>query len=123
MSYQRERDAFIARLAAIGIPSEVSRKFLREAATIERLAVAACNGDWPCDNGERKVNFCAKCEGGYVPSQLNGTGVCPSCRAEQRVSALAKAHGIAADCQGDPRGYTTQLILADGSTVGVPVRA
>ncbi len=52
MSYSKERDEFIARATGEGLSLDVVRKLLRYASTLQRLAVAQCNGDYPF-NGDR----------------------------------------------------------------------
>ena len=52
MSYQKERDEFISRATAEGLSLDTCRKLLRYATTLQRLAEAQCNGDWPY-NGDR----------------------------------------------------------------------
>lgn len=52
MTYQRERDEFISRATREGLSLDVCRKLLRYATTLQRLAEAQCNGDWPY-NGDR----------------------------------------------------------------------
>ena len=121
MSYQRERETFIIAMQSEGMAPETARLIMRHANTVQRLAVAKCSGDWPCDNGERKVEFCAACESGYVPSALRG-GVCPSCRARRLISAIL----IAMDTRkrkrfspvfgGDPRGACVKLAVPSGRT-------
>lgn len=70
MGYQRERDEFIVKASAEGLSLPVIHKLLRYASTLQRLAVAQCNGDWPYENGtpERKVKACPNCEGLWVKS-------------------------------------------------------
>lgn len=71
MSYQRERDYFMAQVApTLGVPN--ARALLACATTLQRLAEAQCNGNWPCDNGERKVVPCPLCDSLWVPSQIQG---------------------------------------------------
>lgn len=52
MSYQQERDQFITAATKEGLSLPVIRTLLRHASTLQRLAVAQCNGDWPY-NGDR----------------------------------------------------------------------
>lgn len=40
----KERSEFIARLARVDVPTDVSRLVMRYAATIHRLAEDSCNG-------------------------------------------------------------------------------
>jgi hypothetical protein len=99
------------------------RTMLRYAATLQRLAEAQCNGDWPADNGERRTVVCLGCEGGWAPvammrapelAKAEGTGTntkyCPDCRTAFRVKRLAAQYGYLARVGGDPRGYVVQLV-------------
>lgn len=124
-SYARERDEFFATGTKIGLSVEVIRSLLRYATTLQRLAEAQCNGDWPADNGERKVIACLKCEGGFVPSSYKWVDlphgvdgkqtvptrakVCPDCRAQAHVEMLLKGTGYMPYFQGDPRGPVLKL--------------
>lgn len=67
MTYTKERDEFIAIATREGLSVNVARKLLRHAATLQRLAVAQCNGDWPY-NGDRDrpdaiAKMCHVCNG------------------------------------------------------------
>ncbi len=53
MSRQNDRDQFIAEATQAGLHVSQARSLLRYAATLQRLAEAQCNGDWPADNGQR----------------------------------------------------------------------
>ncbi len=112
---QREREEFLVKISSEGLPLEIARKVMRHAATIQRLSEAECNGDYPCDNGERKVSFCAKCESGYVPSSMRG-GICPNCRAAARIEAILAPYPIKPKFQGDPRGAVVKLVVPSGNT-------
>mgnify|MGYP001618311108 CR=1 FL=1 len=121
MATPREREDFIAATTRESIPLHVARALLRAAATLHRLAEANCNGDYPCDNGERKVRPCTRCESLYAPAALSAKGVCPDCRTEDRVKALLAPFNIVPDFQGDPRGYVLRLIIpSNGREIGVP---
>lgn len=121
MSYQAERDAFIARMSQEGLPLENTRRLLRYATTLHRLAEASCNGDWPCDNGERAVIFCPRCEGGMVKSMFRrsskepGVKVCVDCRTGELVSN-ALPDGFAPIINGDPRGALLMIKVPSEST-------
>src|SRR6267142_3141490 len=119
MSRQSERDSFIAIWTKAGGSLSVARLLLHHAATAQRLAEAACNGDWPADNGERKVKICPSCEGGWVASSFR-KGVCPSCRMDQIIEALVAQDGFKVKVEGDPRGYVVKVSLPDGREAGVP---
>lgn len=114
MSYQKERDQFIAVCVANGLTVDDARAFLRMATTADRLAVAQCNGDWPADNGERQIKTCPDCEIGWAPSSFRA-GVCPDCRLTARIEARAEACNIKVLVNGDPRGFVVKLILPSGS--------
>jgi hypothetical protein len=114
MSYQKDREDFIATFSAqstIQPPhhaADIARLLLRNASTLQRLAVAQCNGDYPCDNGERKVIPCPRCEQGVVPSDIK-RGLCGDCRAQDRVTALLAETPYQPYFQGDPRGAVLRL--------------
>lgn len=131
----RLREDFIARLAKNGIQPDDARKFLRYGATLRRLAVAQCNGTYPADNGQRKVEACAKCESLWATyvlkrhPQHKGTAkplrYCPVCRTKAHVRALCtdvmyRLHpgrdpfeeglpSIEPHFSGDPRGCVLKL--------------
>lgn len=147
MTYQQERDHFIAQLTReSGLPAhqavDLARQLLRHATTLHRLAEAQCNGDWPADNGERKVIPCPLCESSWVPSAITGghlaqlawklaggakaprpawclnpieTKACPDCRTAARVTELLAdmVPAYKADFSGDPRGCVLKLYPAD----------
>lgn len=116
MNKQKEREEFFVKVAAEGLPLDIARLLCRHAATIQRLNEAECNGDYPCDNGERKVVPCSLCESGYVPSSLK-QGVCPNCRAQARIVAILKHYpAFKPVFQGDPRGACVKLIVPSGKT-------
>ena len=142
MNYQKERDEFIATMTAEGLPVPEIRLMLRYASTLNRLAIAQCNGDWPADNGERKTEVCQDCGIGWVPSSFKRIPhiteskggrtyykrVCHDCR----TSALVKANlpmGYTAVIGGDPRGCVLKIKVPSGRTndwsregICVPVR-
>jgi hypothetical protein len=125
MSYQAERDQFIATTARLGLPLPVATALLRAATTLQRLAVAQCNGDWPADNGERRVVQCARCERYWVPAVVLKGG-CADCRAEARAHAAVVGTGWTVTTQGDPRGYVLRILPLHGDPdrdpIGVPTR-
>ena len=110
---------------------DTATKLLRHATTLQRLAEAQCNGDWPADNGERKVIPCPLCESCWVPSQIQGgtfaqaawqaqqnplvcmtaryPAACPDCRTTAAVNLLLAGTPYKAVTQGDPRGYVLRL--------------
>jgi hypothetical protein len=104
MSYTRDRDEFISRMSRDGMPLDVITKLLRYASTLQRLAVAQCNGDWPADNGERKTKVCPNCEGLWAPVSF-ARGVCPDCRTEALVRA---ALGVVKTADGDTVAVRTE---------------
>ena len=133
-SYARhEREAFLTAGARVGLSDDVMRIILRHARTLARLAEAQCNGDWPADNGQRRVEPCAKCGDLWAPSTLtNHAGLkaelkaryhntmkfCQDCRTEWRLKSVLPKHW-SADFAGDPRGYVVTIISPDGTRIGV----
>lgn len=73
-----------------GLSEYTTRALLRYASTLQRLAVAQCNGDYPADNGERVTAVCDCCDGLWAPaSMVRGTKhadplsvACPRCKAQ-----------------------------------------
>lgn len=131
MSYSRERKEFIGRMTGKGFDLDTLRSLLRYASTLQRLAVTQCNGDYPADNGERKVVPCVRCECLWVPSSLNKDRLCKDCRTADLVrQALPQEWKPVFG--GDPRGAVLRLAPVDmsdsdidsgrGSTVYVPAR-
>lgn len=113
------REEFIAAMARNGQNVEVSRAILRVVATMNRLAEAECNGDWPCDNGERPVVQCQDCQSGYVKSAVRKDGRCVNCHAQDKAKRLVP-EGWSAEFQGDPRGCVMTLVAPQGQRIGVP---
>lgn len=93
VSYQVERERFFAVMAK-EVPTATEhdvRAFLRDAATLARLAVVNCNRELTKAEDKRDD------------------------AATARVLARAKALGLEADVDGDPRGYVVKLHLPGGS--------
>lgn len=124
MGYQKDRDEFLHIIQQEGLHYSKATKLLRYAQTLQRLAEAECNGDYPADNGERKVNECPRCGSGYVPSSFRFSAfkdvddktnretvrykVCPDCRTRELVD-LQLPQGFKAIHQGDPRGCVLKI--------------
>lgn len=124
MTQRKWRDQFIYEASKLGLPLDVARKMLRYGATLQRLAEAQCNGDWPAGNGtkERKVVACVRCEGLWVPSSMvrcpsqKGRGdrrLCKDCRTNDLVLAALAPYGLKAFFGGDPRGAVCSIVKAD----------
>ena len=125
MSYQRERDTFIIEATKIGLSMDTIRLLLRYATTLQRLAVAQCNGDWPADNGQRDVLPCGTCQMSWVPCSMRSirptarttsasptatfSYLCKDCHAQYRVKAILDGTGYIPWFQGDPRGAVLSL--------------
>lgn len=119
------REQVVADLTRLGVTLDDARRFLRLGATLHRLAEAQCNGDWPCDNGERKVVECGLrkpptngavdlrpgCGSLWVPSSLRKSRgyLCPDCCATEDAQKLAVRYGLVAVVGGDPRGAVLSL--------------
>ena len=117
MSYQTERDDFIAAMAREGVATYKCRTLLGAAGKLHRLAEAMCNGDWPCDNGERPTKECTECGLGYAPEAMR-RGVCPECRTQTRIKAFVTGlgAGFEAIVNGDPRGAVLKIKVPSGNT-------
>lgn len=113
---QREREDFIALMAREGVKVEHARYLMRCGSTLHRLSEAQCNGDWPCDNGQRKVEPCAECESLYVRSVLLKGKRCPECRLTARVKAFCQPLGLEPVFGGDPRGAVLLIKVPSGKT-------
>jgi hypothetical protein len=107
MSYQKDRDMFIAVMTGEGVPLETSRLILRGAATINRLSVDQCNR--ALSDKEKRIME----------------------NAANRMAERLNPYDIKVTTSGDPRGYTTKLLLPSEryntwggaeSGWGVPVR-
>lgn len=112
MATQRHRDEFIAEATRAGLRVDQARSLLRYAATLQRLAEAQCNGDWPADNGERKTAACPICENHWAPSTIKTAG-CPDCRTEALVKRALEGSTLVPEFHGDPRGAVLRLYQAD----------
>ena len=120
---RKSREQFLIHASRLGLNDYQSRRICRLASTHNRLAEAECNGDFPCDNGERKVLWCDRCGSGYARSHtylaprepLTGheapaSGrICKSCKTEDAIRRVCSESEIGVDIQGDPRGWTVTL--------------
>ena len=137
MTYQSERDQFIAEAIREGIDLYTATRLLRYSTTLQRLAIAQCNGDYPADNGERKSKECPQCGSGFAPASFvyskdaNGkrryiqnsqyyggrpayVKICPDCRTEEIVTQLLDQNTEAKPVfGGDPRGAVLRLATAN----------
>lgn len=150
MSFKTERENFIAKWCAqavtgrqtvehtargpvvVHVAAGDARTMLRYARTLQRLAEAQCNGDYPADNGQRETVACPGCETQWAPEVLkrdkvltagicdqpgisctrayrDGLKFCPDCRTVRKVKELADKYGYIAQVGGDPRGYVVKL--------------
>lgn len=75
----KQRGQVISQLGSMGVNYETACKLLRYGATLQRLAEAQCNGDWPADNGEGKCVECDNCQGLWVSSSMFHGHKCEGC--------------------------------------------
>lgn len=100
MSYQKEREEFITTMIAEGLTLPEARLILRHAATLQRLAVTACNVE-------------------LTPRQKK-----QEARAQAGIGAICQASlehtieraGIVPNFSGDPRGAVVKLRVPSGRT-------
>ena len=94
MSYTRnekvEREEFVRQMEREGMTGKVASLILRDAATMQRLAVADCNR-------------------GLTPAEQKRDEQC-----QERIVSRCEPHGIKPNFQGDPRGAVVKLILPSG---------
>lgn len=101
MSYSKDRERFIAIMTAAGLDLDRTRALLRYATTLQRLAEAQCNGDWPY-NGERDrpsaiSRPCGACNGEGMRSPIGAhkAVTCGTCGGTGNIWARdVKAHAL-----------------------------
>ena len=104
MGYRKDRDNFIASMTREGVPVDVAVSILRDAATHQRISRLRAAVTGRATTASAKVKPCSRCEGGYAPTVLLKGGLCPSCRAENRIAAKLAPFRVTPDFGGDPRG-------------------
>jgi hypothetical protein len=135
MSYQREREDFIARMSAEGLPIHVTRLLLREATGLNRRAELACSSEAadrdrvPCPRikGERYSTLpIAKATAAFerypclcddYPTGTHAAGrhstipriTLQDWQAERRITT-ALPDGWSFVTEGDPRGYVLRVM-------------
>lgn len=114
--YRSEREEFIAAMTREGVSLEACRAVLRDAMTVQRIALAECNGDWPADNGQRETELCSECACAFAPSALTKAKVCPKCRARARIKRALESFKVEPVFSGDPRGACVKLRVPSGRT-------
>lgn len=92
MNYQKEREDFLLAMAKEGVPADVARAVLRDANTIQRLAVAACN------------------------RELAKREILADEDAQARIIARLASLDIEPVFSGDPRGACVKLRVPSGRT-------
>ena len=123
-SYQKEREDFVVAMDREGVPAEVTRAILRDASTIQRLAVVACNDEaadrdrvrcpadsCPClcqDYGDFDFNTS---QHGKVPRYALTDRA-----AQRRIVARLAPYNVSAVFDGDPRGACVKLRVPSGRT-------
>lgn len=118
MSYQHERDAFIARMSTEGLPLPTTQQLLRGATTLNRTAELACSSEAanrdrvPCPGSiSGKTEDCI-CDFGYMGDGQHATVpriAVQDQRLERRLVATMPA-GWRVITDGDPRGYVLRVI-------------
>lgn len=121
VSYSAWREAFAAEMVREGMSLDTARKIMRKGATLDRLAIAACNGDFPADNGERPTVVCSECACAWHRSAIRKDGRCVDCHTAEQLRALLP-EGFAAEFAGDPRGCVVKIKTPSGREVGVPAK-
>jgi len=122
MSYNREREEFIANVTRHGLPFHVAQALLRYATTINRLAELACSSEAadrdriPCPAAAvdlrgrpRKPSGPCICDGSGDDHQDIPRIRLQDWRTEQRAIASVP-DGWQVLTSGDPRGYTLHIV-------------
>lgn len=113
MSYQTDREQFIATMSREGLPLWVTRRLLREATGINRRAELACSSE--AADRDRvacpspRVCLCDQAPGEGEPHVKVPRIAVQGWHAEQRIVRDLPA-GWAMVTEGDPRGYTLRVI-------------
>lgn len=88
----KNRDEFIATMTQEGLPLDMIRLVLRDAATLQRLALKDCNEGLTADETNRER------------------------QAQVRITGRCAPHGITPVYSGDPRGACVKLHVPSGKT-------
>lgn len=130
MSYQSDRDRCLYQCGVQGIGPHIARALLRASTTLQRLAEAQCNGDYPADNGVRPVVECPTCGSSWVRASMrydthvvpvpgaDRVLICPDCAVQRRVRAVLPSTWKPY-FQGDPRGPVLQIFPSDTSDTDI----
>lgn len=127
----RERAAFIIAMEREGMPERISRLIMRHATTVQRLAVAECNGDdtgfTMCPNWglpmSHQGDFCPLCEGRNLAHGRVRKSLAGMVRAERRIALLCAQAGerrigkplaFVPVFSGDPRGACVKIRVPSG---------
>jgi hypothetical protein len=130
MSYQRERDAFIARMSSEGLPLDVITKLLAAATTLNRYVKLACSSESadrdrvPCPRGDRHGRMTSLARKGSTeclcdydhsnpdaPHQTVPRFRVREANVERRIKRVTElVPGWSVRFQGDPRGYVLRVI-------------
>lgn len=130
MGRQKDREEFVAIMAAEGVGLDLARYLMRQATTLHRLAEASCNGDghdhpegprhWVKPDGSG--TWCAVVlEPGIRRTGRRPFVTCPDCLSAEReadvVRVLQAAGGkLEPVFRGDPRGAVLKLKVPSGRT-------
>jgi hypothetical protein len=114
MSYQQERDRFVAQMASEGLPLHAIETLLRAATTMQRLAELACSSEaadrdripCPASKDPKAVCLCDLSDGEHTDIPRIRL---QDWRTEGRAHA-AIPPGWSINSQGDPRGYVLRVI-------------
>ena len=114
MSYQSERDSFIARMAREGLSLDATLVLLRCATSMQRYAELVCSSEAadrdrvPCPQARNAKDACL-CD--YTSDEHHDVPriAVLDWRTEVRAEKVLPA-GWTLDTQGDPRGYVLRVI-------------
>lgn len=123
MSYQRDREDFIARMTREGLPIDVTRLLLREATGLNRRAELACSSEAadrdrvPCPGSKsHDPNDCicdaqpSRESDDYPADHQDVTRIAVKDWQSERRIARSLPEGWTLQTAGDPRGYTLRVV-------------
>jgi len=113
MSYQKDREAFLATMAREGMDLETARLILRDATTIQRWEEEECNGTIQVDDDDEKAERVSRYGSGesYREHRYPIPHRCNQAKARIR---KRMPQGFAAVFQGDPRGACVKIKVPSG---------
>lgn len=126
MSYTKDREDFLLAMQGEGVPADVARAVLRDAATVQRCAELACSSESAYNDrvrcpAVRPGRACLCDDEGTFDAETGEHGDVPryAVRSAQREGSIVRAlkpYSIVPVFGGDPRGACVKLKVPSGRT-------